>query len=65
VPWRALQVEAALLGCEASPAGLGAAVRVAAEEWARECAPLGRNAYKVKIARALIVRAVEGAVRDE
>ncbi len=65
VPWRALQVEAALLGCEASPAGIGAAVRVAAEEWARECTPLGRNAYKVKIARALIVRAVEGAVRDE
>ena len=50
VPWRALQVEAALLGCEASPAGLGAAVRASAEEWARECMPLGRNAYKVKIA---------------
>jgi hypothetical protein len=33
-------------------------------EWARTCTPLRANAYKVKIAGALIARAVESAVRD-
>jgi len=64
VPWRATEVEAALVGRAASPAGLAGAARTAAVEWARNCRPLGSNAYKVKIAAALIGRAVESAVRD-
>jgi CO/xanthine dehydrogenase Mo-binding subunit/NADPH-dependent glutamate synthase beta subunit-like oxidoreductase/CO/xanthine dehydrogenase FAD-binding subunit len=64
VPWRVAAVEAALVGREASPAGLAAVAREAAAEWARTCTPLRANAYKVKIAGALIARAVESAVRD-
>ena len=64
VPWRLTEVEAALTGCEASPAGLAAATRAAAAEWARGCTPLRPNAYKVKIAAALIARAIQNAVRD-
>ena len=64
VPWRLTEVEAALVGREASPAGLAAAAREAAAEWARKCTPLRPNAYKVKIAAALIARAVESAARD-
>ena len=64
VPWRATEVEEALVGREASPAGLAAAAREAAVAWSRTCTPLGSNAYKVKIAAALIARAVESAARD-
>ena len=64
VPWRLPAVEAALVGREASPAGLGEVAREAAAQWARSCTPLRPNAYKVKIAAALIARAVESAVRQ-
>ena len=64
VPWRVTEVEAALVGRDASPVGLAAAAREAAAEWARQCTPLRPNAYKVKIAGALIARAVESAARD-
>ena len=64
VPWRATAVEAALVGREATPAELASAAREAATQWARSCAPLRPNAYKVKIAAALIARAVESAVRE-
>jgi CO/xanthine dehydrogenase FAD-binding subunit len=64
VPWRATVVETALVGREANPAGLAAAAREAAAGWARSCTPLRPNAYKVKIAAALIARAVESAVRE-
>jgi CO/xanthine dehydrogenase FAD-binding subunit len=61
VPWRLSQVETALTGLEARASVLEPAARQAAAAWARTCTPLGANEYKVKIATALIARAVTGA----
>jgi CO/xanthine dehydrogenase Mo-binding subunit/NADPH-dependent glutamate synthase beta subunit-like oxidoreductase/CO/xanthine dehydrogenase FAD-binding subunit len=65
VPWRLHQVEAALLGLEAQAPVLESAARAAAEAWALGCAPLRANEYKVRIATALIVRAVARAASDD
>ena len=64
VPWRLRQVEAALVGLEARAPVLEPAAKEAAAAWARTCAPLSANEYKVKIATALIARAVTGAAND-
>jgi CO/xanthine dehydrogenase FAD-binding subunit len=61
VPLRVRLVEQALVGVDADPAALSPAARQAAEAWARTCTPLTPNAYKVRIATALIRRAVEKA----
>jgi len=64
VPWRASAVEAALVGCAATPEAIVPAARAAVAEWAAGCLPLPSSSYKVTIARALIVRALENAVRE-
>ena len=61
VPLRVRPVEQALVGLDAEPAVLSAAAREAAEAWAAACTPLALNTYKVRIATALIRRAVEKA----
>ncbi len=63
VPLRVEAVERALRGLEASAETLGAAARAAAAQWAAACTPLPANAYKVKVAAALVARAVERAAR--
>ncbi len=63
VPLRAEVVEQALCGLEVSAETLGAAARAAAARWAAACTPLPANAYKVKVAAALLARAVERAAR--
>jgi xanthine dehydrogenase YagS FAD-binding subunit len=54
IPWRSLTAEQALVGQKLSEAS----GRAAAEEALRAAEPLGQNAYKVPLTKALIVRAV-------
>ena len=63
VPLRVEAVERALLGREAGAGTLGEAARATVAQWAAACTPLRANAYKVKVATALVVRAVERAAR--
>jgi NADPH-dependent glutamate synthase beta subunit-like oxidoreductase/CO/xanthine dehydrogenase FAD-binding subunit len=64
VPWRLRDVEAALMGLEARASVLEPAAREAAASWARTCTPLRASEYKVKIATAVIARAVKGAANE-
>jgi len=55
IPWRALGAEKALVGQKLGEA----AGRAAAEEALRGAEPLGQNAYKIPLSKALIARAVQ------
>jgi len=63
MPWRATLAERALIGTPAGPAG-APAVRAAAEAELAAAGPLRDNAYKVDLARNLIVRMVTDLVEE-
>ncbi len=57
-PWRARAAEAALAGVQPSPA----AFRAAAEAALAEAKPSGDNAFKIELARRIVVRALTLAI---